>query len=157
MNEVEVKIKILDYTAVIPAYAKQGDMGMDLTATDLEYDAKSDCFIYHTGLAMEVPDGYGVLIFPRSSNRRTNAYMTNHVGVIDSGYRGEILVCFKMRDREMYSTKMIKESLDDIAPYKVGERIAQMIVFPYPKVTFKEVCELSDSERGTGGHGSTGK
>lgn len=194
MNEVNVKIKKLVENAVIPTYAKLGDMGMDLVATSMEYDASRDCYVYHTGLAFEVPEGYGMLLFPRSSNRNTEAYMTNHVGILDSGYRGELLICYKLRTSKEVSELIIElthalvdvrndvvEIVDNIsdaniaissnykdnelieidweesAPYKVGDRVAQLVVIPYPKVMFEEVEELSASERGTGGHGSTGK
>lgn len=194
MNEVNVKIKKLVENAVIPTYAKSGDMGMDLVATSMEYDASRDCYVYHTGLAFEVPEGYGMLLFPRSSNRNTEAYMTNHVGILDSGYRGELLICYKLRTSKEVSELMLEltHALVDVrndvveiannipdtnvaissnykdnelieidweesAPYKVGDRVAQLIVVPYPKVMFEEVEELSASERGTGGHGSTGK
>ena len=142
-----VKFKKLNDEAVIPSYAKEGDAGLDLTAVSLEYDATLDAYVYHTGLAMEIPKGYVGLVYPRSSNRKTDAYMTNHVGVIDSGYRGEVLVTFKNRD---------KASLI-IAPYVSGERVAQLIVMSYPTINPVEAEELSDTERGTDGHGSTGK
>ena len=87
---MKVNIKKLNPNAKVPTYAKHGDAGMDLTAIAIEYDRTHDCFIYKTGLAIEIPEGYVGLIFPRSSNRKTRAYMTNHVGIIDSGYRGEI-------------------------------------------------------------------
>lgn len=139
-----VNIKKLSDDAIIPSYAHATDAGMDLTTTGVEY--KDGNFIYHTDLAFEVPEGYVMLLFPRSSNRKTEAYLTNSVGVIDSGYRGEVMVTFKSRDREIV-----------VPPYNVGDRIAQVIILPYPKITFNEVEELSDSDRGTGGHGSTGK
>lgn len=142
---MEVKIKKLTENAVIPSYAKPGDAGMDLTAIDCEFGKYGE-FIYHTGIAMEIPEGYVGLIFPRSSNRETEAYMTNHVGVIDSGYRGEILITFKNRDID-----------NNIAPYEPGNKIAQIIIIPYPQIEYKVVDELSKTERGEGGHGSTGK
>lgn len=142
-----VKFKKLNDEAVIPSYAKEGDAGLDLTAVSLEYDANLDAYVYHTGFAMEIPKGYVGLVYPRSSNRKTDAYMTNHVGVIDSGYRGEVLVTFKNRD---------KSSLI-MAPYGSGERVAQLIVMPYPTINPVETEELSETERGTDGHGSTGK
>lgn len=80
----DVKIKKLVDNAVIPSYAHPGDAGMDITCTSIEYDDKNDCIMYHTGLAFEVPKGYVMLIFPRSSNRKTNFYLANHVGVLDS-------------------------------------------------------------------------
>lgn len=97
MENVLVLFKKLNKNAVIPKYAKDGDAGMDLVATSVEYDKEIDAFVYHTGIAVEIPRGYYMQILPRSSNRKTDAYMTNHVGVIDSGYRGEILVTFKNR------------------------------------------------------------
>lgn len=140
-----VKIKKLHKDAVVPKYAHDGDAGMDLTAVAWKYDSENDAYVYHTGLAMEIPEGHVGLIFPRSSNCRTNAYLTNSVGVIDSIFRGEIKAVFKNRD---FALK---------APYEIGERIAQIIIMPYPKIEYELVDELSDSERGEGGYGSTGK
>lgn len=143
---MDVKIKKLNENAVIPSYAHATDAGMDLTAITYKYDQVHDCHIYGTGIAMEIPEGYVGLIYPRSSNRKTNAYLTNHVGVIDSGYRGEIMLSFKNRTR-----------LDNSRPYNIGDRIGQIIIMPYPKINFVEVEELNDSDRGTDGHGSTGR
>lgn len=147
---MEVKIKKLVEEAVIPSYAKPGDAGLDLTAVSYDYKKDIDCHVYGTGIAVEIPEGYVGLIYPRSSNRKTDAYMTNHVGVIDSGYRGEIMVSFKLRDRYVKSIPQI------FKPYEVGDKIAQLIIVPYPKIEFKVVDELSTTERGENGHGSTG-
>lgn len=148
MKIMEVKLKRLAEEAVIPTYAKPGDAGMDLTAISVEFDASNDNYIYHTGIAVEIPEGYVGLLFPRSSNCKTNAYMTNHVGVIDSGYRGEIMLTYKNRSgNNTFADK----------PYSVGDRVGQIIIMPYPQIHFVEVTELSETERGTGGHGSTGK
>lgn len=170
---IKVKIKKRDEKAVIPTYAKPGDAGMDLTAVSYEYDETTDCHIYKTGLSIEIPEGYVGLIFPRSSNRKTEGYMCNHVGVIDSGYRGDIMVSFKLRgsNRRMGRLRPITSQQDKPTvhkspftafaemnkPYKVGDRIAQLIIMPYPTVEFEEVTELSETERGEEGHGSTGK
>ena len=143
---MDVKIKKLNENAVIPSYAHATDAGMDLTAITYMYDPVHDCHIYGTGIAMEIPEGYVGLIYPRSSNRKTNAYLTNHVGVIDSGYRGEIMLSFKNRTRQ-----------DNSRPYNIGDRIGQIIIMPYPKINFVEVDELSTSDRGESGHGSTGR
>lgn len=142
---MEVNIKLLNDKAIVPAYAKPGDAGMDLTATSYEYIDGNH--IYGTGIAVEIPQGYVGLVFPRSSNRKKECYMTNHVGVIDSGYRGEIMVTFKNRDVDMNTE----------TPYKIGDKVAQIIIIPYPIVKFIVVDELSKTERGEGGHGSTGK
>lgn len=178
METIKVKIKKIVDDAVIPSYAHDGDMGMDLTAIGVEYDTEKDCYIYHTGLAVEIPQGYGMLLFPRSSNRKTNAYMTNHVGVIDSDYRGEILVCFKNRSSSyliniinkaafainsilnrigMKNLQVPLNSKELEFPYQIGDKIAQVVIMPYPLVEYVETKELSITQRGTGGHGSTGK
>lgn len=148
---MEVKVKKLAEEAVIPFYAKAGDAGLDLTAISYEYDEAKDCHIYGTGLAFEIPEGHVGLLFPRSSNRKTNAYMANHVGVVDSGYRGEVMLSFKNRDKDDNGTI---HQLNK--PYEVGNKVAQLIIMPYPQITLVESDELSDSERGEGGHGSTG-
>jgi len=140
-----VKIKKLHDNAVIPAYAKPGDAGLDLTATSVVTDEYGNV-VYGTGLAIEIPFGYAGLLFPRSSNSKTDLYLTNHVGVVDSGYRGEIM--FKYRPYN---------GLVDSKVYSVGERVGQIVILPYPSVSFEEVEQLSDSERGEGGYGSTGK
>lgn len=178
METIKVKLKKIVEDAVIPSYAHDGDMGMDLTAVSVEYDAEKDCYIYHTGLSVEIPKGYGMLLFPRSSNRRTNAYMTNHVGVIDSCYRGEILVCFKNRTSSLMINiiNKIAFAVNSILgrigmknlqvplntkelefPYHIGDRIAQVVIIPYPIVEYVETEKLSETKRGKGGHGSTGK
>lgn len=142
-----VKIKKLNDDAIIPSYAKEGDAGMDLTAVSYDYDTKYKNHVYGTGIAVEIPKGYVGFVFPRSSNRKTNAYLCNHVGIIDSGYRGEIILTFKERDDVMLEQM----------PYEIGDRIGQLMIMPYPFVEFEEVKELSDTERGAGGFGSTGK
>lgn len=142
---IPVKVKKLVENAVIPAYAHATDAGMDLVATSCKYDDRYNNYVYGTGLALEIPDGCVGLIFPRSSNCKKDCYMTNHVGVIDSGYRGEVLLTFKNR-----------EYLNSVAPYKVGDRIGQLIIIRYPKISFIETDSLTESDRGEGGHGSTG-
>ena len=141
---MQVRIKKLNENAVIPTYAKEGDAGMDLVATRIISNTTFDVS-YGTDLAMEIPNGFVGLVFPRSSIRKYELVLSNSVGVIDSGYRGEIQATFKKEN-----------GLDSLA-YKVGDRIAQIIIIPYPPIEFDEVAELSDTERGDGGFGSTGK
>lgn len=195
---LEISLKKLDKRAVIPTYAHDGDVGMDLTAISAEYDREHDMYIYHTGLSFETDKHYGILLFPRSSNRKTDAYLCNHVGIADSAiYRGEIMLCFK--NRTSLETRAMNEQtrffiteascrsftitndnsltftwpeaaknaisssnwiLDNpmmFAPYNVGDRVAQMVVIPYPDVRINVVEELSETDRGEGGFGSTGK
>ena len=143
---LEVKFKKLVPEAKIPAYAKPGDAGLDLTATSKHWSDDFQCWIYGTGLAVEIPEGYVGLIFPRSSIRKYCLALTNCVGVIDSGYRGEVTVVFKNNHPD-----------NNQAPYKIGERIAQIKIQEVIPIEFEEVEELSNTERGEGGYGSTGK
>lgn len=140
---MKVKIKRLTPNSVIPTYAKEGDAGLDLTATSKFVD-ESGNVVYGTGLAFEIPQGYVGLVFPRSSNAKKDLWLTNSVGVIDSGYRGE--VTFKYRPISFKERE-----------YAVGERVGQLIIMPYPHIEFEEADELSESERSTGGYGSSGK
>nr|DAS70734.1 MAG TPA: dUTPase [Caudoviricetes sp.] len=140
---MKVKIKRLDRSAVIPKYAKDGDAGLDLTATAYKVNEKGQ-YIYTSDLALEIPDGYVGLLFPRSSICNKDLEMTNSVGVIDSNYRGPIKSVFN-------------PTCEDPEIYELGERFAQLIIIPYPKIEFEEVEELSETERGIGGYGSTGK
>lgn len=142
---MKVKIKKLHPDAVIPKYAKEGDAGMDLTAISREIDVNymdgDNLITYGTGLAFEIPKGYVGLVFPRSSIYKKDLTLSNSVGVIDSGYRGEVK--FKFRN-------------NDYRDYDIGDRIGQMIIMPYPQVEFEEVDELDETERGDGGFGSSG-
>ena len=142
---MKVKIKKLVKEAIIPRYAKDGDAGMDLTATSRQVD-NNGCIVFGTGISVEIPKGYVGLVFPRSSIAKTDLSLSNAGGVIDSGYRGEIM--FKFR---------FEQSVDGTPHlYKVGDRIGQLIIMPYPTIEFEEVDELSETERGDGGYGSSG-
>lgn len=140
---LQVKFKKLHPSAISPCYAKQGDAGMDITATEIISDEPFK-IVYGTGIAVEIPEGYVGLVFPRSSIRNYDITLANSVGVVDSGYRGEIQVTF------------IKRKGVASNAYDIGDRICQLMIIPFPGVKFMEVDELSDSERGTGGHGSSG-
>lgn len=145
---MKVKIKKLVENAVIPSYAKEGDAGMDLTSISKEYD-KDGNVVYDTGLSFEIPTGYVGLLFPRSSNAKKDLSLANSVGVIDSGYRGSVLLKFKAANCFGTRDKLGLET------YEVGDRIAQIIIIPIPKIEFEEVKDLSITERGEGGFGST--
>ncbi|MBC8306740.1 MAG: dUTP diphosphatase [Pelagibacterales bacterium] len=144
---MRIKFKKLAPNAIIPSYAKQGDAGLDLTAIAHTVDSKDHYIQYHTGLAVEIPEGYVGLIYPRSSNSKTDLRLANCVGVIDSGYRGEI--CFRYKFPITKHFTAIKRYLD-------GDRIGQLIIMPYPTIEPEEVSELSNTVRGEGGFGSTG-
>ena len=125
-----------------PGYAKPGDAGIDLVATS--FTDLGDQVVYGTDVYLEIPEGYVGLIYPRSSIFTKHLTLSNSVGVIDSGYRGEIRAIFN---------KKVNEG----TYYQVGDKIAQIVIMPYPKVKFNVVCELSESDRGANGFGSTGK
>ena len=143
---MKVRIKKLNENAVIPSYAKDGDAGMDLVATSIISNTSTQ-ITYGIGLALEIPKGFVGLIFPRSSVRKTRLMLSNCVGVIDSGYRGELQATFNKINNDSVSEN----------DYKVGDRIAQIMIIPHPPIEFEEADELSDTERGEGGFGSTGK
>ena len=138
---MKVLFKKLHPEAVKPKFGKPGDAGADLVAISAEI--RDNQVIYGTGIAVEIPEGMVGLVFPRSSIRNYDLVMSNSVGVIDSGYRGEIMVTFN-----------IKNPWHQI--YDIGDRIAQLVIMPVPLVQYTEVAELSETNRGTGGHGSTG-
>jgi dUTP pyrophosphatase len=141
---MQVKIKKLSSDAVIPTYAKDGDAGMDLVATSIVNEEVFQ-ITYGLGISMEIPKGFVGLVFPRSSIRKYDLSLTNCVGVIDSGYRGELQATFR-KERGVASNK-----------YEIGDKICQIMIIPYPPIEFEEVEELTNTERGEGGFGSTGK
>ena len=143
---MKVNIKRLHPNAVIPTYAKEGDAGMDLVATSVISETHTQ-ITYGLGIALEIPNGFVGLVFPRSSIRKTRLQLSNSVGVIDSGYRGELQATFNK------ITTTLENQKND---YKVGDRIAQIMIIPYPSIDFQEVEYLSNTQRGEGGFGSTG-
>jgi dUTP pyrophosphatase len=144
---MKVKIKKIHPNATIPSYAKSGDAGMDLVATSVIGETLGS-ITYGLGIALEIPEGFVGLVFPRSSIRKTNLQLSNSVGVIDSGYRGELQATFNKI-----------QGIDNVERenYKVGDRVCQIMIIPHPPIEFNEVNELSNTERGEGGFGSTGK
>lgn len=152
---MKVKIKKLHSDAVIPSYAKSGDSGMDITAVSRVWDKDNNVWCYGTGLSFEIPDGYVGLLFPRSSIFKQDLSLSNAVGVLDSGYRGEVLFKFKGSLSYTVCGDVNINSSNDWC-YNVGDRIGQIIIMPYPKIEFEEVEELTESERGVSGYGSTG-
>lgn len=133
-----IKFKKLRPDAVIPKHAKTGDAGADLTALTITYHPTY--LEYGTGLAVEIPDGYVGLLFPRSSISNTGMSLPNSVGVIDSGYRGEIKARFRSTGKD----------------YALGDRIIQLVIVPFVPIEAKEVEELTQTDRDGGGFGSTG-
>lgn len=147
IDKMKVRIKKLNDNAVMPTKAHATDAGFDLYCTSTEVNWGTRKLTCHTGLAFEIPDGYVGLIFPRSSVSNKPLMMANSVGVIDSGYRGEVTAKFNITGmNEIYANN-----------YQVGDKIAQMIIIPYPEIEFEETDSLSESDRGTGGYGTTGR
>jgi dUTP pyrophosphatase len=144
---MKIKFQKLHPDAATPSYAKPGDAGLDLTAVG--FQVTPSYISYKTGLAFEIPEGYVGLLFPRSSNSKKQLLLTNSVGVIDSGYRGEIEFRFKL-----VGNGVIPEG--DLDIYQVGDKVGQILILPYPQIELQEENNLSDSERGTDGFGSTG-
>jgi dUTP pyrophosphatase len=140
---MKVRFKKLSERAVTPQYAKPGDAGMDLVATSL---VKNEVFYeYETDIVVEIPEGYVGLLFPRSSISKTKQILANSIGVVDSGYRGSLRFRFKKLD------------WDNGEVYGVGDKIGQLVIIPYPTIELEEVSELSETHRGDGSFGSSGK
>jgi dUTP pyrophosphatase len=137
---MEIKFIKLNGRAVSPTRAHYSDAGADLVALSAVKE-QYGLYSYGTGIAIELPPGHVGLLFPRSSITKTGATLGNSIGVIDESYRGEIFVKF-------YA---------DEAPYLIGDRVAQLIIIPIPRIVFKETTTLSETVRGANGFGSTGK
>lgn len=142
---VEVLVQRLDADVPLPWYARPGDAGADLvTARDVTL-APGERAVLPTGLAIALPAGYAAFVHPRSGlAARAGLGLVNAPGTIDSGYRGEIKVIVINHDRE-HSLSLSR-----------GDRIAQLVIQRVERASFVTVDRLPESERGSGGHGSTG-
>ena len=144
---MKVRIKKLSDKAIIPTFGSAGSAGGDLYSAEENQViiAPNQTVLIGTGLAVEIPDGYVGLVYARSGlATKSGLAPANKVGVIDSDYRGEIKVALHNHSNEIRTVSQ-------------GERIAQMVIAPYLKVEYEEVDDLSDTVRGGGGFGSTGK
>lgn len=148
---MKIRFKKLNPDAVVPTKAHVTDAAFDLTATTRSVDDYGN-IVYGTGIATEIPHGYAGLVFPRSSIAKKRLVLSNGVGIIDSDFRGEIMMKFKPT---LATAEHNLGTYDFI--YQVGERIGQLMIVPYPDIEFEEVEELTQTERGDGGYGSTGK
>jgi len=142
-----VKVKKLVPEAVVPKKAHYDDAGYDLVAVSRNVD-NDGAIVYGTGLAFEIPEGYVGLVFPRSSVAKKDVVLSNCVGVIDAGYRGEVTAKFKF---------IAPMKHDGFYSYEVGDRICQIVFVKLPDIQLVESDELGESERGEGGYGSTGR
>lgn len=146
MEIQKVRIKKMNENAKIPTYGTEFAAGADLYACidKTEVIASGETKLIKTGVAMEVPIGYAGLIYARSGlASKKGLAPANKVGVVDSDYRGEIMVALHNHSKE---DKQIEP----------GERIAQLVITPYLKADFEEIPELDDTDRGSNGFGSTG-
>ena len=147
IHTMELKFKRLKDRAILPIRGTEGSAGIDLTCTEITTalnEANQLMLVYHTDLAVEIPEGYCGLLIPRSSIWKKSLWLTDSIGVIDADYRGEIVA-------------IMKATTDTIpAVYKPGERFCQLVIIPVPEYTITESTELSETERGEDGFGSTG-
>ena len=142
-----IKVKKLDEKAVLPTYGSEYAAGADLYALsdgDITIEPGQTVLV-HTGLSMEIPEGYAGLIYARSGlASKKGLAPANKVGVVDADYRGELMVA-------LHNHSTVPQTVSG------GERIAQLVIAPFLAVNFTEADELTDTERGEGGFGSTGR
>lgn len=148
---MKIRFKKLSEGAVTPTKAHTTDAGFDLTTVGIT-DKNGSYIEYGTGIAVEIPAGYVGLIFPRSSISKYNHLLCNSVGVIDSGYHGEIK--FRFTDNSRHD--VFFSFPDERKQYQKGDKIGQLIIIPIPQIELEEVDNLGTSDRGTGGFGSSG-
>lgn len=142
---MKLKVKKLTETALLPTQGSASAAGFDLYADASEIIAPGTTEKIRTGIAIEIPEGYFGAIYARSGlATKKGLRPANCVGVIDSDYRGEVIVA-------LYNDS------NSIARVQAEERIAQIVIQPYPEIEIEEVEELSVTDRGSGGFGSTGK
>jgi len=143
---MEVKFKKLSDTAIMPVYSTDGSAGLDLFANKIGIEHFKDgvpVIVYDTQIAIEIPVGYVGMLFMRSSIAKYSITMTNAVGIIDSDYRGPITLKYKVVTN---TTPVI---------YTEGEKVGQLVIVPIPRIELVEKEELTETERGEGGYGST--
>lgn len=137
---MKLKFKKLRDKAILPSHSKHGDAGLDLTVTRITTIGKKETHFY--GLSVEIPEGNVGLLFPRSSIKSRDVRLSNSVGVIDSSYRGEIMAVFDVKEHgDMYT---------------LGDRTAQLVIVPFVSCVTEWSEELSQTDRGENGYGSTG-
>lgn len=151
---MKVRFKKLNGDAVLPSYAHDGeDVGLDLVAVSKTRDEHGNV-VYGTGLSVEIPEGYGGFLFPRSSNSKQELLLCNSVGIVDPGYRGEVMLKFKKTYEPCLFSVITHNPLKE---YEVGDKVGQMVILPYPHIEPEWCDELSGSDRGDKGFGSSGK
>lgn len=157
-----LKVKKLTTDATIPTRAHETDSGFDLVAIDDGQVSEEGYIQYKTGLSIEIPNGFDAFIYPRSSISKYDLVLANGVGLIDQGYRGELLVRFKNANRLFpssygpYTDPNISVGIGMCKIYKRGDKIAQLVLRERPEFSIEEVVDLTLTNRGVGGFGSSG-
>ena len=146
-----IRFKRLVPEAKTPFKKIDVDAGFDLFATGINYG--ENYIEYLTGIAVEIPEGYVGFIFPRSSVTNHDLMLKNSVGVIDASYRGEL----RCRFYQTNAHTALGEPNPNRIEYQIGDRVAQIVFMELPKIKLVETDELSDTERGINGYGSSGK
>lgn len=141
---MKVRFKKLSPLAVTPTKAHPSDVGFDLVATSVAEYRNREIVSYGTSIAVEIPEGYMGLLFPRSSVYKEHVQLANSIGLIDPNYRGEIMLKFRWVEPKLHR-------------YTIGDRVAQLVIVPFPNIELEESDELSSTDRGEGGFGSTGR
>lgn len=161
---IEIKVKTLSENVVLPTQATAFAGGFDIKVTEI--NDNKDYVICSTGLTMEIPEGYKLTIVPRSSLTKYNWYMPNSPAMIDSDYRGEIKIIFRCvpiinitenKRKFLHKGKPNINIIYNNFPFVIGDRIAQAYLEQVIPISFVKANELSITERGEGGFGSTGK
>lgn len=182
-QELQVKIKKIHTKAFMPERSTAHSAGFDLRAVSINHDTNERYIEYGTGLSFEIPEGHVGLLFQRSSVSKMDLQLRNAVGVLDCDFRGEVTFRFgnstfpadsvcpvlmnavesileqETKYDEIYedATKELEGIKAKLKRYEIGDKIGQLIILPYPKVSFVEAEELTETERGTGGYGSSGR
>lgn len=152
---MKIQVKKLHEDAVLPVAANSTDAGFDLVAID-DGTVEKTYIQYRTGISIQPPPGYHTEIFPRSSVSKTDLVLANSIGLVDEGYRGEILVRFKIVPNPSHMGSELGQLLWSPITFKKGDRIAQLVIRKTAKAQFEWVDELTETQRGAGGFGSTG-
>lgn len=145
MKPIKVKYKKVQPDAFDPERGTEGSAGLDLRGLTPSYHLEKGYVSIDTGLAFEIPKGHAGLLFPRSSISNTPHFLRNGIGLLDEDFRGSVSFRFGILDGI------------NTEEYGYGDKIGQLVVVELPKVELEEVTELDDTQRGTGGYGSTGK
>lgn len=152
---VEIRVRLTD-EAPLPAHAKPGDAGMDLTSRETVTLMPGETRTVGTGVAMEIPEGYVGLVFPRSGLGTKGINLSNCVGIIDSSYRGEIKAPLHNNHPPVRVHGKVVQATHEMMTIERGDRVCQIVIVPFATCECVEADELSETERGDTGFGSSG-